>query len=68
LVERLIRNQQVAGSIPAGGSIISNHLQARASTSWVHFAGDSEPAGFFFFSNGSSDSTATRTLSGTDLM
>ena len=30
LVERLIRNQQVAGSIPAGGSILFRHLQTVA--------------------------------------
>jgi membrane protein DedA with SNARE-associated domain len=29
LVERLIRNQQVAGSIPAGGSSLFNHLRLR---------------------------------------
>jgi hypothetical protein len=30
LVERLIRNQQVAGSIPAGGSISLNDLDLLA--------------------------------------
>jgi hypothetical protein len=37
LVERLIRNQQVAGSIPAGGSSPFNNLQASSvskSTIW----------------------------------
>jgi hypothetical protein len=30
LVERLIRNQQVAGSIPAGGSSPFNIIQSRS--------------------------------------
>jgi hypothetical protein len=47
LVERLIRNQQVAGSIPAGGSSKSISYKL----------------GFFF-----NNSTATLTLSVTDLM
>ena len=70
LVERLIRNQQVAGSIPAGGSIksiIYKQALHRIGFRWVQFAGVSEPLGFFF-NNWSNDSTATRTLSGTDLM
>ncbi len=33
LVERLIRNQQVAGSIPAGGSIPFNNF--RANGGWL---------------------------------
>ena len=31
LVERLIRNQQVAGSIPAGGSILFTHFSSISS-------------------------------------
>ena len=37
LVERLIRNQQVAGSIPAGGSIKINKLNK----SWIFTGGTS---------------------------
>jgi hypothetical protein len=36
------RNQQVAGSIPAGGSRFFNHFQIGASPSGVQFAGDSD--------------------------
>src|SRR5947209_3977200 len=32
LVERLIRNQQVAGSIPAGGSSLFNHVSTELPT------------------------------------
>ena len=35
LVERLIRNQQVAGSTPAGGSRIFNYFHTVARASWV---------------------------------
>jgi hypothetical protein len=43
LVERLIRNQQVAGSIPAGGSIFSilyTQARHRVGFKWVQFAKD----------------------------
>ena len=45
------RNQQVAGSIPAGGSIFSilyRLARYRIGFKWVQFAGVSEPLGFFF--------------------
>jgi hypothetical protein len=51
LVERLIRNQQVAGSTPAGGSIksiIYKLARHRVGFKLVRFAGVSEPLGFFF--------------------
>jgi hypothetical protein len=35
LVERLIRNQQVAGSIPAGGSRLFNQLASTIQKSWI---------------------------------
>src|SRR5579872_5741359 len=47
----VIRNQQVAGSIPAGGSnwsILYRLARRRVGFKWVQFAGVSEPLGFFF--------------------
>jgi hypothetical protein len=47
------RNQQVAGSIPAGGSsfsITSTPCHERVRFKWVQFAGVSEPLSFFFSS------------------
>jgi hypothetical protein len=56
LMERLepaniLRNQQVAGSIPAGGSrksILYKPSRRRVGFEWAQFAGISEPLGFFF--------------------
>ena len=48
LVERLARNQQVAGSSPAGGSIksiIYGPTPSRVGFNWVQFAGVSESFG-----------------------
>jgi len=47
----LFRNQQVAGSSPAGGSILSityERARHRVGFKWVQFAGVCEPLGFFF--------------------
>ena len=40
----MIRNQQVAGSIPAGGSRFLSQLAFSLQKSWIQFAGCSESA------------------------
>ena len=67
--ERYFRNQQVAGSIPAGGSIesiTSGQAALKLRFNWVQLTSFSELG--ILFSIKSSDSTATLTLSGTDWM
>ena len=65
-----IPNRDSVSQNPAGGSRIFDPLAStlqKSWFSWIQFAGCPESAGIFF-SRWSSDSTATRTFSGADLM